>query len=180
MPHNYDIYKKVYQEHYGPIPRELDGRSYEVHHIDGNPDNNIYTNLKAVSIQEHYDIHYAQQDWGACFAIATRMKIKPEDFSKLASIAGKKSATKRIEAGTHNFQIPNFSSNIQLKRIKENNHHFIGKSNPVYNQLLSGTHSSQKEYKCPHCNKTGKGGAMIRYHFDRCKLANINADRVSA
>lgn len=22
---------------------------------------------------------------------------------------------------------------------------------------------------CPHCNKEGKGGAMMRYHFDNCK-----------
>ena len=23
---------------------------------------------------------------------------------------------------------------------------------------------------CPHCNKTGRGGNMTRYHFDNCKL----------
>ena len=25
------------------------------------------------------------------------------------------------------------------------------------------------EYTCPHCNKTGKGPNMKRYHFDKCK-----------
>ena len=26
------------------------------------------------------------------------------------------------------------------------------------------------ESTCPHCEKTGKGAIMLRYHFDRCKL----------
>lgn len=26
-----------------------------------------------------------------------------------------------------------------------------------------------KEYKCPYCNKTGKGSIMLRWHFDNCK-----------
>jgi hypothetical protein len=25
------------------------------------------------------------------------------------------------------------------------------------------------EYTCPHCNRVGRGGNMIRYHFDNCK-----------
>ena len=25
------------------------------------------------------------------------------------------------------------------------------------------------EHKCPHCSKIGKGPAMFRYHFDKCK-----------
>ena len=27
-----------------------------------------------------------------------------------------------------------------------------------------------KQSTCPHCNKTGRGGNMKRYHFDNCKL----------
>jgi len=26
---------------------------------------------------------------------------------------------------------------------------------------------------CPHCNKEGKGSAMIRYHFDNCKQRKV-------
>ena len=55
-------YRKIYESHNGPIPKEDNGRSYEIHHIDGNHFNNDPSNLKAVSIQEHYDIHYSQGD----------------------------------------------------------------------------------------------------------------------
>ena len=30
-------------------------------------------------------------------------------------------------------------------------------------------HISKRVSTCPHCNLTGKGGNMIRYHFDNCK-----------
>ena len=28
---------------------------------------------------------------------------------------------------------------------------------------------SQKEHKCPNCNKVGSGNGMFRWHFDNCK-----------
>jgi len=57
--YNTTNYRKIYEQYYGPIPRDEQGRSYEIHHIDGNHSNNDPTNLKCVSIQEHYDIHYS-------------------------------------------------------------------------------------------------------------------------
>jgi len=80
-------YRKIYEQHYGPIPHGL-----EIHHIDGDYTNNNPSNLKAVTIQEHYDIHYAQEDWDACSAIAIRMNIDRTEISR-----------KRVENGTHNF-----------------------------------------------------------------------------
>ena len=32
----YTNYRKIYEKVYGPIPREDNGRSFEIHHIDGN------------------------------------------------------------------------------------------------------------------------------------------------
>jgi predicted GIY-YIG superfamily endonuclease len=29
---------------------------------------------------------------------------------------------------------------------------------------------------CPHCGRQGKGGNMVRYHFDKCKLKGVNND----
>jgi hypothetical protein len=68
-------YRKIYENHNGIIPKDSDGRTYEIHHIDGNH-------------------------------------------------------KRRIEAGEHNFQ---------TLRI------------------------------CPHCDKSGKGEVMFRWHFDNCK-----------
>lgn len=66
-------YRKLWEDAYGKIPVDENGVSYEIHHIDGNHHNNNLQNLKLVSIQEHYDIHFAQGDILACALIAKRM-----------------------------------------------------------------------------------------------------------
>jgi hypothetical protein len=59
------LYRRIYEQVYGPIPVDADGRSFEIHHIDGNRSNNDISNLVALSIQEHYDVHWQQGDkWG--------------------------------------------------------------------------------------------------------------------
>lgn len=35
---------------------------------------------------------------------------------------------------------------------------------------------ARKEKVCPHCSLVGKGGNMMRYHFDNCKKKDINDD----
>lgn len=126
-----NIYRKIWETHFGAIPKDEFGRTYEIHHIDGNHNNNNINNLKCVSIQEHYDIHYSQGDWYACYLIAQRSNLSPDIISENS----KKTQKQRIENGTHNFLNP-------------------------------------KTYICPHCKKSGKGGIMFRYHFDKCKLRN--------
>lgn len=74
-------YRVVWQSVNGPIPRDSMGRSYEIHHIDGDKTNNSIQNLQCVSIQEHFDIHYAQGDFHACWMIAHRMHMTPDDIS---------------------------------------------------------------------------------------------------
>jgi hypothetical protein len=179
------IYRKIYEEHYGSIPKDINGRSYDIHHIDGNPNNNDISNLIALSIQEHYNIHYSQGDFGACWLLSRKIKMTPEELSEL-------------------------SKKVQNDRIRNNNHHFVGENNPskisskngshplskekgtAHNRkmidngihplvggkvqkqaakilLEKGKHHSQKILECPHCGKNGKSNSMYRYHFDRCK-----------
>lgn len=54
-------YRKIWEDNFGPIPKDENGRSYEIHHKDGNTENNDLSNLMCVSIKEHYDIHYKQK-----------------------------------------------------------------------------------------------------------------------
>ena len=147
-------YRKIYENHYGKIPKDETGRSYEIHHIDGNHDNNDPTNLTCVSIQEHYDIHHSREDWGACIAIGVRMKKSHDELSAVA----RKNAMKKIEDGTHPFlglnerrvaagthqflggEIPRIA---QLKRVKDGTHHFLdGRISKKSNRerLENGTH----------------------------------------
>jgi hypothetical protein len=199
-------YRKIYETTNGSIPKDNNGRTYDIHHIDGNVENNDPKNLVALSIIEHYNVHYSQGDWGACQAILIRMNADHEQISEMARKSSLKriedgthnfldkdkakiNAQKRIKEGTHHFQCPGFQKKVQEKRVKEGTHTFLGGKvqretnirrikegthhlcGPENNkkQLENGNHPAQKVYICPHCNKIGNGGGMIRFHFDKCK-----------
>jgi hypothetical protein len=91
------IHRKIYEDYYN-IRLSCD---IEIHHIDGNHNNNNISNLKPVTIQEHYNIHYSQGDWAACLLMSHRMKIDPIERSRLASL----SATKANAEGKCGFSL---------------------------------------------------------------------------
>lgn len=115
-------YREIYKKHFGPIPKEPNGRSYEIHHIDGNHNNNHPDNLKLVTIQEHYDIHYSQQDYGACVLIGKKMKLSPAELSALA----KENVRRQLEAGTHPFQDSEAQRQRALDQVANGTHPFLG------------------------------------------------------
>lgn len=172
-------YRKIYENHYGNIPKDTTGRSYDIHHIDGNHDNNNPANLKAVSIQEHYDIHHTLGDYGACFKMAYRMKMTATELSELARLA----AIKRVQDGTHPWAGKN---SVSTKRSKAGTHHWQNGNNPIYNRskeelskaatagnlkrMAEGRHPSQLKKTCPHCNTTMDAPNYAKHHGDKCKL----------
>lgn len=81
-------YRKIYEHHHGPIPKDETGRSYHVHHKDGRRTNNSPDNLVALSLQEHYDIHYAQGDWAAAMKLASTMGKSKEEVAEIARLQG--------------------------------------------------------------------------------------------
>lgn len=219
-------YRKIYEHHYGPIPKDETGRTYDIHHIDGDHSNNHPSNLKAVSLQEHYDIHYSQGDYGACWFLARDMKLSPDERSALASknnirkveagthhlLSGEiqrasarsrvkdgshhllKSkdgislSSKRVAAGTHNLLRDNdpriiegthhlLSGEIQRaatkQRLENGTHNFLGPDNNR-RRLENGTHPSQKQWKCEHCGKEGKGASNYsKNHGIKCPKRKI-------
>ena len=95
-------HRKIYEQYYGiKIPEGM-----EIHHIDGNHYNNDINNLKLVTGQEHYDIHYSQGDWAACLLLSGRHSISPNERSKLASLA----ATKANKEGKCGFVLGHASA----------------------------------------------------------------------
>jgi hypothetical protein len=68
-------YRKIWKDANGPIPVDEQGRSYDIHHIDGNRKNNLLENLMCVSIEEHYKIHLEQGDLYSANLLAKRLKI---------------------------------------------------------------------------------------------------------
>jgi hypothetical protein len=70
-------YRKIWEKHFGPIPKDTKGFSYEIHHKDGNHKNNSLDNLVCVTIEEHLKIHLQQEDWFAAALIAKRIGLGP-------------------------------------------------------------------------------------------------------
>jgi hypothetical protein len=91
------IYRRLYEQAYGPIPP-----GYHIHHKDGDHSNNDPSNLVAVTAKEHYDIHYSQGDYGACWAMyrTGHMTLSPEERSLLVS----KQQQDLIKENKHPFQ----------------------------------------------------------------------------
>lgn len=92
-------YREIWKEHFGEIPTDENGRKYEIHHINGDRDDDSPENLLCVSIKDHYNIHKEQGDYAACLLISTRMDISPEEKSELASAANHR----RLQEGSHPF-----------------------------------------------------------------------------
>lgn len=189
---DHHFYRKVWIDHNGPISLDEEGRTYEIHHIDGDRRNNDPSNLIALSIKDHYDIHYKQGDWGACHRIAIKMKLSPETISENARRAAQKrvddgnhhfvggsiqrnAMNKRVQAGTHNF----LGGGIQRKRVDEGTHHLLSgqiQRKQQQRRLSEGIHNFQRQpnpnediVTCPHCGKSGAKPGMKRWHFDKCK-----------
>ena len=178
-------YRKIYENHHGSIGTDSNGRRMEVHHIDGNHSNNNPTNLTLVTINEHYNIHYAQEDWEACLALTRRMKISADEMSKLCSQLN----YKRVEQGMHPFMTRADGSSLQKDRVKAGTHHFLGSDitrrrnlkavedgtnpflgpNNTRKQLENGTHPSQLKVCCIGCKIVTGIGMHKKYHGNKCK-----------
>lgn len=116
-------YRSIYAKHYGPIPKDSDGRNYDIHHIDGNHNNNDYKNLIAVTITEHYDIHYNQGDFVACYLIARKLKLPKDELSALCRLSNQK----RVRDGNHNLLKRADGTSVSSDRVKNGTHPLLGK-----------------------------------------------------
>jgi hypothetical protein len=56
----YMNYRKLWESIHGTIPKDSSGRTFDIHHIDGNRKNNSIDNLICLSLEDHYKIHLKQ------------------------------------------------------------------------------------------------------------------------
>lgn len=157
-------YRKKWEKVNGPIPRDEQGRSYEIHHIDGNRKNNDISNLKCLSLQEHYELHLLQGDYAAAFRIAQRMTISVEEKSRLMSLSNKK----RLAEGIHPF----IDKEVRAKAKRT-----------IMEQLKNGTHTflNKKEEWLIKANKTyaqnHNRSELVREGWEKYKKENPNNTR---
>lgn len=177
-------YRKLWEQHYGPIPKDSDGRTYEIHHIDGNRSNNDITNLQCVSLQEHYDIHYLQGEYGACLRIAIKLGKSKEEISETAtknnlkrvkegtnpfcdSEFNRKKALKMVAENRHPWQGPDYNIKLQNKRVAEGSHHFLGGKHHK-ERVLNGTHHLLGGFHQNNQLKAGKHPSQIKFVCPNC------------
>lgn len=153
-------YRKIFEHHYGPIPKDELGRSFHIHHKDGNHQNNNPDNLQALSIQQHYNIHAEQNDWAACLRLAPLLGMSSSDLSDLASKANKL----RLAKGSHIFQqelfqkqLPVWSRARALKRVSNGTNPFLNREKAkewAAQRVESGIYSTDEfKQKCSNNNK---------------------------
>jgi hypothetical protein len=131
-------YRNIYEQHHGAIPVDESGISYDIHHIDGDRTNNEPSNLKAVSLQEHMDIHMSQGDWGAAQSIYMRMNTTHEQRSAAATVF----ALARVADGTHPWVGPAYNRS----KVENGTHQFLGgeiQRRVTAKRLAEGTHNFQ-------------------------------------
>ncbi len=161
-------YIQVYKNHHGEIPKDELGRSYDIHHIDGDHTNNNPSNLVSLSIQEHYEVHKKQGDWGAAWAIAKRIKVDPEEVRELVrqmNITNAKNGTHWSQIasknGTHPFQNLEFQQQMAIQA------------------KLRGNRSVDRIWTCEKCGYSGKGMSnYTRYHGENCGISSSSKEKI--
>jgi hypothetical protein len=179
-------YRKIYEKYHGSIPKEPDGRTYEIHHIDGDHTNNHPSNLKAVTLQEHYDIHYEQEDFSACLLMSIqRMNKSPEEISELVRLQQRKRSELGIhqwqgdgsfqrqvqktlvENGTHNLIGGEIQRQSNQRRLKNGTHHLVG-GHQQRQCVSEGKHPSKMKVSCLDCRTIASIANFKKWHDGKC------------
>jgi hypothetical protein len=58
-------------------------------------------------------------------------------------------------------------------KVGESNKKRTGIKRPKHSEWMTGRTWKCLERICPHCGTTGRGGNMLRYHFENCKQKGV-------
>ena len=190
-------YRRIYEDYHGPIPK-----GHHIHHIDGNHANNDIHNLRCVTAQEHYDIHYSQGDYGACYMMVKtgHLSITTEQRANLARLQAQDPKFNQMLTISMSEKSKDWWSNSEYRLMQskacterftnlwkddEYKEKVVAKIADSWNKegrrekqakemSLAVAKYNNTELTCPHCGKVGRGyGIMNRWHFDRCKEKDI-------
>lgn len=164
--------RKLWIEHFGEIPKDEEGRPFEIHHKDGIHKNDSIDNLQCISIKNHYKIHYEQGDFGACVLIAKRMALPIDYISniqkgvKRPGIGGVKKGTIPWNKGISGYTL-NLTEEERARRRK------IVKENALIqdNDAQSIIRDLSNKVYIPDSNigKISKNGKLYTYERGFCK-----------
>ena len=151
-------YRKIWEDVYGLIPEDQEGRSYEIHHIDGNRKNNSLENLRCLSVREHYELHLKQGDYIAAHAIAHRLNLPFEGWNHSEETKLKISKANKGRA-----------SHRKGKTLSEEHKKKIGEANKVSQLGKKASEEARQKMKESSFRK-GKPGTMTgKKHSEETK-----------
>lgn len=169
------IYRRIYEQTYGPIPA-----GHDIHHKDGDPFNNDPSNLIALTPEEHYNIHLQQGDYRSASMIAKRIHyaLSSEQLSEIARL----SVLEQIKNGKHNLSNPILRQQYVDKQMQEGTHPFL-RSDIQSNNGIKGAAASRakrttrflsdnpnsKLKTCEHCGKEVTAPVYGKCHGVKCK-----------
>jgi hypothetical protein len=186
-------YRKIWEEYYKQaIPKDDKGRSYEIHHIDGNRANNSIENLLCVSIEEHWRVHISRGEMGAANLIAKRFnqayksgwKHSESTIEKMSkSHKGLNTWSKGVQRGPQEqLKCPyceKVGGRSGMKRfhfdnclLKPGNEHLtrlLAEADKVKYRKPKTKLTKPQKVKCPHCDVVGDPRPLKRWHFENCK-----------
>lgn len=75
--------RRIWRKHNGPVPVDENGVTFDIHHRDGDWHNNDPANLQALSVLDHYRVHFVQGDWAAAWYISKRLTLSVDDYEEI-------------------------------------------------------------------------------------------------
>ena len=76
-------YRTIWIRAFGKIPKDEHGRSYEIHHINGNHKDDRLENLECIPAQLHFERHLELGDPFGAMLIARRLGKSPKELSDI-------------------------------------------------------------------------------------------------
>ena len=168
-------YRKIWTNHYGEIPKDENNRSYEIHHIDGNRENNQLENLQCVSPKRHLEIHLEQGNYFAAKMIADRLGYPIREYMLMPE-ASREVLRKRMTGEGNPMKNPDTAAKVsaalkgrkkppevEAKRLKSR------EGFKHSEETLLKMKKAKSKVNCPYCQKEGGISQMKRWHFNNCK-----------
>lgn len=165
-------YRKIWERVNGPIPKDEKGRSFQIHHIDGNNQNNAIENLKCISMEEHHQLHLQQGDIFAASMIWARLQLTEEDIQRINKKIGDSNRGKISK--NKGKKRPPFSEDHRKKLSEGNKGKKYAKEHckNIAQSLIGKHHSEERKRKISEGQKKIKietlDGSIV---FESCKLA---------
>lgn len=173
-------YRKIWIKLKGPIPVDEQGRSFEIHHIDGNRKNNSIENLQCLSAEDHFKLHYGKEEFFAAHLIAKRLGRSLENISNWNMSKEGRERLRQSKLGDNNpMRNPKVAKKVSdalkgRKKSKEAEKKRLetAKKNNTLKRSEETKIKMRKpkdKVECPHCKLTGGISQMKRWHFNNCK-----------